>query len=434
MQIIHQNVAGLDVHKKSVVAATIVQLANGTWHREKRSFGTMTADLLLLSDWLVGQDVTHVAMESTGEYWKPIFNILEEGFQVILVNAQHLSRVPGRKTDQADAEWISELLQYGLLKPSFIPPPGQRELRELTRARTSFVRERSNLVNRLQKVLESANIKLASVASDIMGVSSRAMLQALMDEKATPQEIAELAKGRMREKRELLARALDGRMKPHHRFVLTELLCQIDSLEETIARFDQEINEHCRPFEEAVDLLDTIPGIAHRSAEIIVSEIGTDMDRFPSAAHLAAWAGVAPGNYESAGKHYSGRTRQGNKPLGAALTQAAQAAAHTKDTYLSAQFQRLAARRGKKRAIVAVAHSILVIAYHLIRRKVTYQDLGGNYFDQHNAEATQRHLVSRLEHLGYQVTLTPASAKAPATVRTPFPAKAPATVSAPSPA
>jgi len=405
MRIVHQNVAGLDVHRKVGVAATIVLQADGRWQQTKRTFGTMTADLLQLSDWLLGQGVTHVAMESTGEYWKPIFNILENTFEIILVNAQHLSKVPGRKTDQSDAEWIAELMQYGLLKASFIPPPGQRELRELTRYRTSFVRERSNLVNRVQKVLESANIKLASVAADIMGVSSRAMLEAIITGQASPEEMAELAKGRMREKREALAKALEGRVKAHHRFVLTELLCQIDSLEETITRFDQEIEAYCRPFEAAVALLDTIPGVARQTAEIIVAEIGTDMSRFPTAAHLAAWAGVAPGNHESAGKRRSGKTRKGNQPLEAALTQAAQAASHTKNTYLAAQFHRLAGRRGKKKAIVAVAHSILVIAYYLILRNEPYRELGGNYFDQRNPEAVTKRLVKRLEKLGYQVSL-----------------------------
>jgi transposase len=405
MRIIHKNVAGLDVHKKVIVAAIIVQQADGTWLQAKRNFGTMTADLLELSDWLMAQGVTHVAMESTGEFWKPVFNILENNFEVIVVNAQHISKVPGRKTDQTDAEWIAELMQYGLLKASFIPPLGQRELRELTRYRSSFVKERSTLVNRVQKVLESANIKLASVATDVMGVSGRAMLEAIIQAQATPEQMAELAKGRMRDKREQLTKALEGRVKAHHRFVLTELLCQIDSLDETIARFDREIEDYCRPFEEAVQLLDTIPGVGRQAAEIIVSEIGVDMSRFPSADHLAAWAGVAPGNNESAGKRRSGRTRKGNRSLGAALNQAAHAAAHTKNTYLAAQYHRLAGRRGKKKAIIAVEHSILVIAYHLIQRHEPYHDLGGDYFDRRRPELTAKRLVKRLEHLGFQVTL-----------------------------
>jgi transposase len=401
MRIIHKNVAGLDVHKKVIVAAIIVQQADGTWLQAKRNFGTMTADLLELSDWLMAQGVTHVAMESTGEFWKPVFNILENNFEVIVVNAQHISKVPGRKTDQTDAEWIAELMQYGLLKASFIPPLGQRELRELTRYRSSFVKERSTLVNRVQKVLESANIKLASVATDVMGVSGRAMLEAIIQAQATPEQMAELAKGRMRDKREQLTKALEGRVKAHHRFVLTELLCQIDSLDETIAHFDREIEDYCRPFEEAVQLLDTIPGVGRQAAEIIVSEIGVDMSRFPSADHLAAWAGVAPENNESAGKRRSGRTRKGNRSLGAALNQAA----HTKNTYLAAQYHRLAGRRGKKKAIVAVEHSILVIAYHLIQRHEPYHDLGGDYFDRRRPQLTAKRLVKCLEHLGFQVTL-----------------------------
>jgi transposase len=374
----------------------------------------MTLDLLGLSDWLAGHGVTHVAMESTGEYWKPIFNILEEGFEVILVNAHELSRVPGRKTDQSDAEWIAELMQYGLLKASFIPPAGQRELRELTRFRSTFVRERATLINRVQKVLEGANIKLGNVASDVLGVSGRLMLAAIVENQASPEEMADLAKGRLREKREALIQALTGRVKPHHRFMLTELLCQIDGLDATIARVDAEIEARCRPFEEAVALLDTIPGVSRRVAEVILSEIGVNMDRFPTAHNLASWAGVAPGNNESGGKRRSGRTRKGNKPLGSALNQAAHAAARTKDTYLAAQYSRIARRRGKKRAIMAVSHSILVIAYHLIDRNEPYRDLGGDYFDRRRPEATARRLIKRIEQLGFKVSIQPAALTAPA--------------------
>jgi transposase len=405
MDIVHTHCAGLDVHKKTVVAAIIVPNAKGGLHKETRSFGTMTIDLLALSDWLMEHGVTHVAMESTGEYWKPVFNILENNFEVLLVNAQHIKAVPGRKTDVKDSQWIGELLRHGLLKASFIPPLGQCELRELSRYRSTFVKERATLVNRLQKVLESANIKLASVATDVMGVSGRAILQALLEDKFSPEEMAELAKGRMREKRTLLAKALQGRVKPHHRFVLTELLCQIDSLDETIARFDEQVQDYCRPFEEVVELLDTIPGVASETAEIIVAEIGTDMSRFPSADHLASWAGVAPGNNESAGKRRTGKTTKGNHALGVALNHAANAASHTKNTYLSAQYHRLAARRGKKRAIVALEHSILIIVYHIIQRKEPYRELGGDYFDKRRPEATAQRLVKRLEHLGFQVSL-----------------------------
>ena len=405
MEIIHTHCAGLDVHKKTVVAKLIAPAAAGGLYQELQTFGTMTADLLTLSDWLQTHGVTHVAMESTGEYWKPVFNILEANFEVLLVNAQHIKAVPGRKTDVKDAAWIAELLRHGLLKASFVPPVGQRELRELTRYRSTFIKERATLVNRVQKVLESANLKLASVATDIMGVSGRAILQALVEGVATPEEMAELAKGRLREKRDQLAQALEGRVKAHHRFVLTELLCQIDGLDESLERFDAQIEAYCRPFEEVVVLLDTIPGVARRTAEIIVAEIGTDMSRFPSAAHLASWAGVAPGNNESAGKRRSGKTPKGNHALGVALNQAANAASHTKHTYLAAQYRRLAARRGKKRALVALEHSILIIAYHLIQRREPYHELGSDYFDKRRPEATAQRLVKRLEKLGFQVSL-----------------------------
>jgi transposase len=405
MDVVYTQCAGLDVHKKTVVAAIIVPDGQGGLHKETRTFGTMTVDLLALSDWLMGHGVTHAAMESTGEYWKPPFNILESNFEVVLVNAQHVKAVPGRKTDINDAEWLADLLRHGLLRASFIPPVGQRELRELTRHRSNFVRERATLVNRVQKVLESANIKLASVASDVMGVSGRAMLAALIEGHASPAEMADLAKGKLREKREQLVKALEGRVKPHHRFILTELLCQIDNVEEAVSHFDEQIQLLCVPFEVAIALLDTIPGVARQTAEIIVSEIGIDMSRFPSAAHLAAWAGVAPGNNESAGKRRSGKTRKGNQALGVALNQAAHGAAHTKGTYLSAQYHRLAGRRGKKKAILAVAHSILVIAYHLIKRQEPYRELGGDYFDQRRPEATAKRLVKRLQQLGYEVVI-----------------------------
>jgi transposase len=402
MKTLYERCAGLDVHKKTVVAC--VRTPAG---QETRTFGTMTAELLDLSDWLVTQGVTHVAMESTGDYWKPIFNILEGTVEVILVNAQHLKTVPGRKTDVKDAEWIAELLQYGLLKASFIPPVAQRELRDLTRYRSTFIRERATLSNRVQKLLEDANIKLGSVASNVLGVSGRAMLEAVVAGQTDPEILADLAKGRLREKRDQLIKALEGRVKPHHRFVLTELLCQIDSLDETLGRFNEQIREACRPFEEAVGLLDTIPGVARQVAEIMASEMGVDMSRFPNEDHLSSWAGVAPGNHESAGKRYSGKTHPGNQVLRTALVQAAQAAAHTKDTYLSAQYRRLAARRGKKKAILAVAHSILVMAYHMLQRKEPYREAGAHFFDQFRSEETAKRLVKRLERLGYQVALQP---------------------------
>jgi transposase len=405
MEVLYQRCAGLDVHKKTVVACLITPDPQGGWHKEIRTFSTMTLELLALSDWLQAASCTHVAMESTGEYWKPVFNILEGNFEVLLVNAAHIKNVPGRKTDVKDAQWIAELLQHGLLRASFIPPVAQRELRDLTRHRSNFIRARAVLINRVQQVLETANIKLASVATDVLGVSGRAMIEELIAGNTDAQAMAELAKGRMREKRELLAQALTGRVKPHHRFVLAELLCQIDSLDETLARFDAEIETYCAPFEEAIERLDTIPGVGREMAEMIVAEIGTDMSHFPTADHLAAWAGLAPGNNESGGKRRSGRTRKGNQTLRQGLVQAAHAAAHTKQTYLAAQFHRLAARRGKKRAIVAVAHSILVIAYHVISRQEEYRELGGDYFDRQRPEATAKRLVLRLEKLGYHVTL-----------------------------
>jgi transposase len=404
MQAMYERCAGFDVHKKTVVACVLPPTG-----QETRTFSMMTVDLFALSDWLVAYGCTHVAMESTGDYWKPVFNMLEGTFEVLLVNAQHVKAVPGRKTDVKDAAWLAELLQHGLLRASFIPPVAQRELRDLTRYRGTFIRERVTLINRVQKLLEDANIKLAAVASDIMGVSGRAMLAALLAGHTDPQALADLAKGRLRAKREVLAQALDGRVKPHHRFVLTELLCQIDNLDETIARFNTQIQEISPLFEAAIGLLDTIPGVARPTAEMLVAEIGTDMSRFPSADHLASWAGVAPGNHESAGKRTSGKTRQGNRFLRTVLVQAAHAAARTKGTYLSAQYRRLATRRGKKRAIMAVAHSMLVMAYHMIQRQEPYREAGADFFDRLQPEDTARRLVKRLEHLGYQVTLQSSS-------------------------
>lgn len=409
MQVVYTHCAGLDVHKKTVVACAITPNQKGGWQKEIRNFSTMTKDLLNLSDWLTSKGCTHVAMESTGDYWRPVFNILEGNVEVMLVNARHIKAVPGRKTDIKDSQWIAELLQHGLLRPSFIPGVEQRDLRDLTRHRSNFVRERVNLVNRVQKVLETANIKLACVASDVMGVSGRAILAALVEGQSTPEDMADLAKGTMRDKREFLIQALEGRVRPSQQFILAQLLAQIESIDQTITLFDQKIEDYCLPFQKAIELVDTIPGIARRTAEIIVSEIGTDMSRFPTAEHLAAWAGVAPGNYESGGKTLSSRTRQGNRTLRAILVQAAHGLSRT-PTYLAAQYRRLAARRGKKRAAVAVAHSILVIAYHLISRQEPYKDLGADYFDQQRPEYMKRRLIKRLEKLGYQVTVEPVAA------------------------
>lgn len=414
MEVVYTHCAGLDVHKKTVVACCLTPDPEGGWRTQTRTFSTMTRDLLTLADWLVAQGCRHVALESTGDYWKPVFNLLEGLVEVLLVNAAHVKHVPGRKTDVKDAQWLAELLQHGLLRPSFIPPVGIRELRDLTRQRSNFVRTRATLCNRVQKVLEGANIKLAAVATDVLGVSARRMLEALCGGETDAQLLAELARGRLRQKREQLAQALEGRVKPHHRFILTELLCQVDNLDETIARFDEQIEATCRPFAEAVERLDTIPGIGRETAEVIVAEIGADMSRFPSAQHLAAWAGVAPGNHESGGKRLSGRVRHGNQALRRVLVQAAHSAAHTKATYLAAQYRRLARRRGKKRAALAVAHSILVIAYHLLERQEEYRELGADYFDRQRPEATAKRLLHRLEKMGYQVTLQTPVACAPA--------------------
>jgi len=375
--------------------------------KEIRTFGTMTDDLLALADWLAAEGVTHVAMESTGVFWKPIFNLLEDHFQLLLVNARDIKQVPGRKTDVKDCEWIADLLRHGLLKASFVPDRPQRELRELVRYRTTLVRERSAEVNRLQKTLEGANIKLASVASDPLGVSARQMLDALIVGSTDIAAMADLARGKMRAKRDLLERALAGRMAPHQRFLLTEQLCHIDALDDGIARVSAEIAERMRPFGEALERLDTIPGIGQRMAEILVAEIGIDMSRFPSAAHLASWAGMCPGNQESAGKRKTGKTRKGNVWLRAALIESAHALGRGRGTYLAAQYRRLTARRGKKKAAVALGHSILVIVYHLLSRGEVYHDLGVQYFDEGRRERLERGLVRRLEDLGYKVNLRP---------------------------
>jgi transposase len=407
MQILHASCCGLDVHKKRIVACVMTFDALGQRQREIRTFGTMTEDLLALADWLTTVGCTHVAMESTGVYWKPVFNLLEGLFELLVVNAQHVKAVPGRKTDVKDAEWLADLLQHGLLRPSFVPPTAQRELRDLTRHRSTLVADRARIVNRLQKVLEDANIKLAAVASDIAGVSARAMLQGLLEGETDVQALAELAKGRMRNKRALLEQALAGRLRPHHAFLITEHLSHLDYLDEAITHFTDELKERLKEAEADVELLDTIPGISHRAAEVLLAEIGRDMSRFPSAKHLASWAGICPGNHESAGKRKSGKTRKGSVWLRQVLIEAAHGAAHAKQTYLGALYRRIQARRGTKKALVAVAHAILVIVYHVLSRKEPYRDLGANYFDERDRQAVQRRLVRRLEHLGYQVQIQP---------------------------
>ena len=410
MDVIYERCCGLDIHKKTVVACVLISRPGRPAHKELRTFETMTGDLLDLADWLTSHGVTHVAMESTGVYWKPVWNLLEDSFTLLLVNAQHVKAVPGRKTDVKDAEWLADLLRHGLLRGSFVPDRPQREVRELTRYRTSLVRERATAINRIQKTLEGANIKLASVATDILGKSGRQMLEALVLGSTDASELAQLAKGRLRDKLPQLERALAGRFGPHQRFLLAEQLALVDALEASIERVSAEIAERLRPFEAALERLQTIPGVGRRVAEILLSEIGVDMRRFATAAHLASWAGLCPGQHESAGKRSSGRTRRGNPYLRAALVEAAQAAAHTKATYLAAQFHRLTARRGRKKAAVAVAHTILVIVYHLLTRGTLYQDLGVRYFDERDRRAVERRAIRRLEGLGYKVSLEPAVA------------------------
>ncbi len=405
MEVVYPRCCGLDVHQKSVTACLLTVESGGERRKELRTFGTMTDDLLALADWLVTMGCTHVAMESTGVYWKPIYNLLEGAFELLVVNAQHIKAVPGRKSDVRDAEWIAELLQHGLLRRSYIPDRPQRELRELVRYRTALVREQTREFNRVQKVLEGANIKLASVVSVMTGRSVRAMLEALVAGTTDPAVVAELAQGRLRQKRGDLERALAGRLGSHQRFMLTEQLAHLESLEEGIARLSAEIKTRLRPFEAELQRLDTIPGVAQATAEVVAAELGMDMTRFPTDRHCASWSGLCPGQDESAGKRRSGRTRKGSPALRGALVQAAHAAARTKDTYLSAQYHRLAARRGKKRAAVAVAHTILTIMYHILRTGSTYHELGGNFFDERDRERVARRQVTRLERLGYRVTL-----------------------------
>jgi transposase len=430
MEVVYTRCCGLDVHKKMVVACLIVPNSLGQRSKEIRTFRTTTQELLLLRDWLALAGCTHLAMEATGVYWKPVYNVLDGAVELLVVNARHIKTVPGRKTDVRDAEWIADLLQHGLLTSSFIPPAAQRELRELTRYRTNLVEERARAVNRLQKTLEDTNIKLGDVATDIMGKSARAMLEALLDGQTDPVILADLARGRLKAKRAQLQEALVGTLKPHHRFMLTEHLALIDTLDEAITRATKEIEARMGPpdpetkepvntaeegqepqellplnWDEAVRLLDSIPGINPRAAQGILAEIGTDMSRFPSSGHLASWAGMCPGNHESGGKRLSGKTRKGSPWLRKLLVEAAHAAAHTKNTYLSAQYRRIAARRGTKIAMIAVGHSLLVMIYHMLCEHVSYTELGGNYFDEQDRQATEKRLVRRLEKLGYHVEL-----------------------------
>ena len=404
MEIVHRCCCGIDIHARTAVVCLI---KNG--RKETRTYSAMTDDLLLLSDWLVSEGCERVAIESTGIYWKPVFNILEGSLEVILVNARHVKAVPGRKTDVHDCEWLADLLRHGLLQPSFIPPLPVRELRELTRHRHTLVGDQTAVGNRIIKLIESANIKLSQVASDALGVSGRAMLRSLSEGEQDTAKMASLARGALKSKDTQLRRALRGNLTPSQRFVLRELLNQLDQFEAAIARVSEEIriqmDESNDPFvKDAADLLQTIPGVGTRVAEVILSEIGTDMTRFPTHRHLSSWAGMCPGNNESAGKRKSGKTTKGSNYLRAALTQAAWAASRTKSTYVAAQYQKLARRIGKKKALVAVGHTILVIAFHILKNRSSYRDLGGDYFDRQNIEIQRMRHIKRLETLGLKVT------------------------------
>ena len=444
MEVTFTHCAGLDVHKKTVVACCMTPDSQGRNVVETRTFGTMTADLLALSDWLSSKGVTHVAMEATGEFWKPVFSILEGSFEVWLVNAHQVKNVPGRKTDVKDAEWLADLLRHGLVRPSFIPPLPQRDLRDLTRQRMVLVQDRATVVNRLQKVLEWANIKLASVATDVTGVSARAMLEAIVQGQSDPQLLAELAKGRMRSKRAELQQALSGRVREHHRFLIANHLGHMDYLEEQIALFDEQIKQHITeqtppadanagptpdkpddtgtpakkqvlpplPWAQAVALLDTITGVAITSAEQLLAEFGVDMSRFPSADHMASWSKVCPGNRESAGKRYSGKTGKGSRWIRPTLNQVALAAIKVKGSYAALLYQRLKGRRGHKRAVVAVAHHIVEAMYHMLLNHEPYREPDIIHLRRYLKERKIDRMCKAFAKLGYNVKLEPVPAPA----------------------
>jgi transposase len=404
MKVVHEICCGIDVHAKMLVACLI--LANG--EKQVRTFSTMTDDLLGLRDWLVAAQCTHVAIESTGVYWKPVFNILEDALTVILINPEHARALRGRKTDVKDAEWLADLLRHGLLKASFIPPSEIREMRELTRYRDSLVREQGAVANRIQKLIESGNIKLGQVASDALGASGRAILWALARGEKDPRKLAALARGKLKEKSLTLERALEGRLTVNQRYVLGELLQRWEELEKADARVTSEIDKYVQAHPKlarAREILDGIPGIGLRVAEVIIAEIGIQMAVFADAAHLASWAGICPGNKATAGKRLSGRTRKGNTYLRSALVQAAWGVSLKKNCYLSSQFFRLTKRLGRKKALVAVAHSLLVIIFHVLQRDQTYTELGGDYFDRHHVEQQRDYYLRRLQMLGLKVTV-----------------------------
>jgi len=402
--------AGLDVAKDSLVACVRTPDGHGGRRQEIRTYATFTSGLEALADWLAAEGVRELVMEATGQYWKPVWYVLEErDFECKLVNARHVKFLPGRKTDVADAAWLAELLEHGLLRGSFVPPPAIRELRDLTRYRKRLVQAHSSECQRVQKTLEDAGIKLDSVASDVLGMSGRAMLTALVGGERDPMVLAELAKGRLRVKIPQLREAMRGRFRDHHALLIRLAMEHVEHLEAAIAALDDQVEAVMVPFAEARDRLDTITGVGKRAAECIIAEIGTDMTVFPTSGHLASWAGLCPGNNVTGGKRRSGKTNKGNRWLGEILNQCAWAAARSRDTYLSAQFWRLARRIGKKKAAVAVSHSILVIAWHLLTEGCDYEDLGGDYFVQRDADRARQHALAQLEALGYHVTLQPAA-------------------------
>jgi transposase len=406
METMIERCAGLDVHKDTVVACVRTPGPKGERQVELRELGTTTGELLGLRDWLVERGVTLVGMEATGVYWKPVYYVLEDALECWLLNARHLRNVPGRKTDKQDAAWIAELVEHGLVKPSFVPPKPIRELRNLTRYRKAQIEERTRESQRLDKILQDAGIKLSSVASDIRGVSSREMLDALVAGETDERQLAELAKGRMRKKLPELRAALQGRFSRHHALIVGEILAKLDYLDELIERLSEEVGQAIAPFAQQVQLLDTIPGVDRRMAEALIAEIGVDMSAFESSAQLASWAGLCPGQHESAGRSRGGRPREGSKWLRAHLTQAAKSASRAKGTYLSAQYHRLCGRIGPAKATIAVAHSILVSAFHILDRLQPYADLGDDWFVRRQSpEQHAQRLVRQLALLGYQVDL-----------------------------
>lgn len=410
MERLFERVAGLDIHKDSVVACVRVPDGAGGRRQETRSFATATQALLTLLDWLRSYEITLVGMESTGVYWRPVYYLLEDHMECWLLNAQHLRNVPGRKTDVKDAEWICQLVEHGLVRPSFVPPREIRELRDLVRYRKTQIEERTREVQRLEKTLQDAGIKLSSVASEVLGVSARLMLEALLQGTHDPEVLADLARGRLRRKLPALRDALAGRFTTNHALIVSQILAHVDFLDEAIETLSERVDELIDPFAHQRELLTTIPGVDKRLAELLLAEIGPDMSVFPTDRHLASWAGMCPGQNESAGKNKSGRTRRGSKWLRSGLTQAAKAASRTKGTYLSAQYQRLKGRRGHQKATIATGHSILIAAWHMLSRDVAYQDLGDDYFIRRQAEHAERYrrrLIHQLEKLGHKVTLEP---------------------------